>query len=133
MSLPVHSPVQKKISLSGENSNNFETSGIRIVEEQSTKNPSVRGYHNKEKEKRNSLSKKFSDDLETVKETKKIVKVKNLIDAEFIDGYNPQIQDNTIHPKLKFFVDTESVSESDRDLSSASFSSSENVQETNNK
>ncbi len=40
-----------------------------------------------------------------------------------------------MYPKLKFFIDTESISESDKDLSSASLSndSSENIQESNNK
>ena len=60
------------------------------------------------------------NDIEIVQE-KKIVKVKALIDEEFIDNYDPIIQDNS-NPKLKFFIDTESVSESDKDLSSASLS-----------
>ena len=134
MSLPIHSPVQKKISQNNDNSNNLESSGIKIVEESTIKKPSVKNYHNKEKEKKNSLQKKYSNDIEIVQETK-IVKVKSLIDSEFIDGYNPQIQDNTMYPKLKFFIDTESISESDKDLSSASLSndSSENIQESNNK
>ena len=134
MNLPIHSPSQKKISTNNENSNNLESSGIKIVEESTIKSPSLKNYRNKEKEKKNALLKKYSNDIEIVQETK-IVKVKNLIDSEFMDGYNPQIQDNTMHPKLKFFIDTESVSESDKDLSSASLSndSLENIQETNNK
>ena len=134
MNLPIHSPSQKKISTNNENSNNLESSGIKIVEESTIKSPSLKNYRNKEKEKKNALLKKYSNDIEIVQETK-IVKVKSLIDSEFIDGYNPQIQDNTMYPKLKFFIDTESISESDKDLSSASLSndSSENIQESNNK
>ena len=65
--------------------------------------------------------KKINNDIEIFSE-KKIVKVKNLINEEYINEYNPNIQNNNINNKLKFFVDTQSVSDSDRDLSSASLS-----------
>ena len=134
MSLPIHSPVQKKISLGNDNSNNNESSGIKIVDEQTTKSSNGKNYHNKEKEKKNAILKKINNDIEIVQETK-IVKVKNLMDDDFINEYDPKIQDNNINPKLKFFIDIESVSESDKDLSSASLSndSFENKQDTNNK
>ena len=136
MSLPIHSPVQKKISLGNDNSNNYESSGTKIVDEQTTKTSNGKNYHNKEKEKKNAILKKTNTftDIEIVQEAK-IVKVKNLMDDDFFNDYDPKIQDNNINPKLKFFIDNESVSESDKDLSSASLSndSFENKQDTNNK
>ena len=115
MRLPIHSPVQKKISLGNDNSNNNESSGIKIVDEQTTKSSNGKNYHNKEKEKKNAILKKINNDIEIVQETK-IVKVKNLMDDDFINEYDPKIQDNNINPKLKFFIDIESVSESDKDF-----------------
>ena len=134
MSLPIHSPVQKKISLGNDNSNNYESSGTKIVDEQTTKTSNGKNYHNKEKEKKNAILKKTNTDIEIVQEAK-IVKVKNLMDDDFFNDYDPKIQDNNINPKLKFFIDNESVSESDKDLSSASLSndSFENKKDTNNK
>ena len=134
MSLPIHSPVQKKISLGNDNSNNYESSGTKIVDEQTPKTSNGKNYHNKEKEKKNAILKKTNTDIEIVQEAK-IVKVKNLMDDDFFNDYDPKIQDNNINPKLKFFIDNESVSESDKDLSSASLSndSFENKQDTNNK
>ena len=134
MSLPIHSPVQKKISLGNDNSNNYESSSTKIVDEQTPKTSNGKNYHNKEKEKKNAILKKTNTDIEIVQEAK-IVKVKNLMDDDFFNDYDPKIQDNNINPKLKFFIDNESVSESDKDLSSASLSndSFENKQDTNNK
>ena len=134
MSLPIHSPVQKKISLGNDNSNNYESSGTKIADEQTTKTSNGKNYHNKEKEKKNAILKKTNTDIEIVQEAK-IEKVKNLMDDDFFNDYDPKIQDNNINPKLKFFIDNESVSESDKDLSSASLSndSFENKQDTNNK
>ena len=55
-------------------------------------------------------------------EEKKTVKVKDLIDNKCINEYDPEMQDNIKNPKLKFFIDCGSCSESEQDLSSASIS-----------
>ena len=117
------SSTHKKNVFNNENSINNDSSDIKIVEETIIKNPNGKNYQQKEKEKKKTKKdnvKKMKNDIEIVQE-KKIVKVKALIDEEFIDNYDPIIQDNS-NPKLKFFIDTESVSESDKDLSSASLS-----------
>ena len=117
------SSIHKKNIFNNENSINNDSSDIKIVEETIIKNPNGKNYQQKEKEKKKTKKdnvKKMKNDIEIVQE-KKIVKVKALIDEEFIDNYDPIIQDNS-NPKLKFFIDTESVSESDKDLSSASLS-----------
>ena len=132
MSLNEHSPSQKKNSKNNENFNNFESSGIQIIEETVSKTFNEkpgRLMHYKEKGKnkiKKDIHKKLnsSNEIEIVQE-QKIVKIKHLINNEFIDTYDPMIQDNKAHPKLKFFIDNESVSESDKDLSSASLSSEE--------
>lgn len=135
MLISEQSQTQKKISLNNENSINNESSEIKIVEETTVKNSNGKGYHLKEKDKssKKSTVKKISNDIEIVQE-KKIVKVKDLIDDDFINNYDPMIQDNSI-PKLNFFIDNESVSDSDKDLSSASISdeSMENNKDNNNK
>ena len=48
--------------------------------------------------------------------------MKDLIDKKYINEYQPEMQDNIKNPKLKFFIDCESCSESEQDLSSASIS-----------
>ena len=112
---------KKKISSNDENINNNEDSIINIIdEEEIIKNSKEKQVHYHHKEKTKNL-KKINNDIEIISE-KKIVKVKNLINDEYINEYNPNIQNNDINPKLKFFIDTESVSDSDRDLSSASLS-----------
>ena len=135
MIISEHSPTQKKIitNNNNENSINNESSEIKIVEESTVKNTDGKGYHHKEKDKNSKKSnvKKINNDIEIVQE-KKIVKVKTLIDDDFINEYDPMIQDNS-NPKLNFFIDNDSVSDSDRDLSSASLSneSMENNKEDN--
>ena len=117
------SSTHKKNVFNNENSINNDSSDIKIVEETIIKNPNGKNYQQKEKEKKKTKKdnvKKMKNDIEIVQE-KKIVKVKALFDDEFIDNYDPIIQDNS-NPKLKFFIDTESVSESNKDLSSASLS-----------
>ena len=113
--LPEKNYSQKKISLNDKNINNLEDSFIKIIEDEISKNSKERQVHQKKN------MKKINNDIEIISE-KKIVKVKNLINEEYINEYNPNIQNNNINPKLKFFVDTQSVSDSDRDLSSASLS-----------
>ena len=111
-------------NISNENSINNESSEIKIVEETIVKNLDGKKYHHKEKEKKKNkkdYNKKINNDIEIVQE-KKIVKVKNLINDEYLHNYDPMIQERSI-PKLKFFIDYESMSESDKDLSSASLSS----------
>ena len=118
------SSLHKKMAYNNENSINNDSSEIKIVEETIIKNPNGKAYHHKEKEKKKTKkdnAKKTNKDIEIVQE-KKIVKVKTLIDDDFIHNYDPMIQDSSI-PKLKFYIDYESMSESDKDLSSASLSS----------
>ena len=122
-----HSPTQKKISINNENYNNYDTSGIQIIEESNTNNSNEKTVHHKEKGKKQikkNILKKINNEIEIVQE-QKIVKIKELINDEYINSYDPIMQDNTVFPKLSFFVDNESVSESDKDLSSASLSSEE--------
>ena len=112
----------KKISLNNENSINNESSEIKIVEETTVPKILNEKSHRKGKEKlKNSILKKIND-IEILQE-EKIVKAKTFIDNEYINNYDPMMQDHTICPKLKFYIDNESVSESDKDLSSASLSS----------
>ena len=121
MSIQEHNFQQKKFSINNENSNNLENSEIKINEGQISKSPKDNNQsHHKEKIKNNFL-KKINNEAEAISETK-VVKVKDLIDDEYINDYNPIIQNNNINPKLQFFVDCESVSESDKDLSSGSLS-----------
>ena len=134
MILNEHSPIQKKISLNNENSNNLESSGIQIIEDSNTNNSNEKPTHHKEKGKKpikKHIYKKINNDIQIIQE-QKIVKVKNLINDEYINNYDPILQDNTVYPKLKFFVDNESASESDRELSSASLSSEEMDNNNNN-
>ena len=107
-------------------------STLKIIENPTTKTSNEKPYHHKEKDKlKNTQLKKANNENDDIKE-KKIVKVRNLIDDEFINDYNPEIQNNEINPKLNFFVDCESVSESDKDLSSASLSKDEDDEEQKN-
>ena len=123
---------QKKISSNNENIINMDDSTLKVIEDPTTKTPNEKPYHYKEKDKiKNILPKKANNENDDIKE-KKIVKVRNLIDDEFINDYNPEIQNNEINPKLNFFVDCESVSESDKDLSSASLSKDEDDEEQKN-
>ena len=86
----------------------------------------------KEKSKiKNAILKKLNNDVEIVEETK-ITKVKDLMDNKFINEYDPEIQDNTKNPQLKFYIDCESCSESEQDLSSASISD-ESMDKTDSK
>ena len=127
MNFNEHSPAQKKISINNENSNNYDSSGIQIIEESNTNNSNEKTINHKEKGKKQikkQILKKISNDIEIVQE-QKIVKIKDLINDDYINSYDPIMQDNTVFPKLRFFVDNESVSESDIDLSSASLSSEE--------
>ena len=120
---------QKKISLNNENNNNMMDSTIKVVEDQTAKPSTEKPYHHKEKDKiKNNLLKKANNENDSIKE-KNIVKVRSLIDDEFINDYNPEIQNNVINPKLDFFVNCESVSESDKDLSSASLSKDEDEEQ----
>ena len=48
--------------------------------------------------------------------------LKKFIDDVYIKDYTPDIQNHTLYPKLEFYIDCNSVSESDKELSSASFS-----------
>ena len=125
MSIQESNDSQKKISLNNENNNNMVDSTIKIIEDPSSKTINEKSYHHKEKDKlKGAPLKKTNNDNDDLKE-KNIVKVKDLIDDEYINDYNPEIQNHVINPKLNFFVDCESVSDSDKDLSSASLSKGE--------
>ena len=120
---------QKKIAVNNENNINMVDSTLKLIEDSTTKTPNEKPYHHKEKDKiKNTLPKKANNENDIIKE-KKIVKVRNLIDDEYINDYNPEMQNNVINPKLNFFVDCESVSESDKELSSASLSKDEEDEE----
>ena len=120
---------QRKINLGKDNNNHIMDLAFKIIEEEANKMTTEKIYHSKEKEKiKNSLLKKSK-----IKKEKKTIKVRNLIDDEFIHEYNPEMQNNIINPKLNFFIDCESVSESDKDLSSASLSIDEDGQKDSNK
>ena len=124
MSFSEQASNQKKITLNNENSINNESSEIKIVEETTLPKTSNDKYRrNKAKDKiKNAIMKKTNNEVEIVQE-KNIVKAKTFIDNEYINNYDPMMQDHNTYPKLKFFIDTESVSETDKDLSSASLSS----------
>ena len=117
---------KKQKSDNNENTNINESSDIQIVEEDRNKNPKTksmpRNGNEKARLKKNNAHKLNSEKLEIVQEEKS-VKIKNIIDEEYMNRYDPQIQDNALNPKLKFFIDNESISESDKNLSSASLSS----------
>ena len=120
---------QKKTSFNNENNNNNMDPTLKGIEDPTTKAPNEKPYLHKEKDKlKNTQLKKVNNENDVIKE-KKIVKVRDLIDDEFINDYNPEMQNNAINPKLNFFVDCESVSESDKDLSSASLSKDEEDEE----
>ena len=88
------------------NTENSEDSSIKVIDEKSFS----KTYFKKKKIKSNKEN-----------ESKK-VKVKELCDDKFINDYDPQLQNNKINPKLKFFIDCQSLSESDKELSSPSVS-----------
>ena len=107
-----------------ENIINLVDSDSKKEEETKHRSPSLKAIQNKEKEKsriKNAILKKLNNEGEIVEE-KKTVKVKDLIDNKCINEYDPVMQDNIKNPKLKFFIDCESCSESEQDLSSASIS-----------
>ena len=116
-----------------ENVINLGDSDSKKEEEIKYRSPSTKALHMKEKEKskiKNAILKKLNNEIEIVEEIKN-VKVKDLIDNKFIKEYDPEMQDNDKYPKLNFFIDCGSCSESEQDLSSASISqdSTENKNE----
>ena len=116
--------MQEKEPKNKENMINLGESDSKKLDESKHRSPSINGNHAKEKEKtkiKNAILKKINNDVEIVEE-KKTVKVKDLIDNKYINEYQPEMQDNIKNPKLKFFIDCESCSESEQDLSSASIS-----------
>ena len=126
---------QIKESKNKENIINLGDSDSKKSEDTKHKNPSIKAMQMKEKEKskiKNAIFKKLNaNDVEIVEETK-ITKVKDLMDNKFINEYDPEIQDNTKNPQLKFYIDCESCSESEQDLSSASISD-ESMDKTDSK
>ena len=86
--------------------------------------------------KRNKAAKKFMKSYQKIinkiekatninndiNENTKSIKVSEFIDDDYINDYDPEIQNHNLYPKLNFFVSCQSVSESDQDLSSASLS-----------
>ena len=130
MSIQESNNSQRKINLGKDNNNNLMDLAFKIIEEEANKMTTEKIYHSKEKDKmKNSLLKKSK----VAKEKKRMIKVRNLMDDEFMHDYNPEMQNNIINPKLHFFIDCESVSESDKDLSSASLSKDEEDQKDRNK
>ena len=128
-----HTTIHNKEPKNKENVINLGDSDSKKVEENKHRSPSLKATQIKEKEKsrlKNSFLKKLNNEVEIVEEMKN-VKVKDLIDNKFINEYDPEIQDNKKYPKLNFFIDCESCSESEQDLSSASISeeSTENKKE----
>ena len=130
-----HASTHNKESKNKENVINLGDSDSKKIEEKEVKHrsPSLKAMQMKEKEKskiKNAILKKISNDVEIVEETKN-VKVKDLMDNKFINDYDPEMQDNVKYPKLNFFINYESCSESEQDLSSASISqeSTENRKE----
>ena len=69
----------------------------------------------------NKTEKATNIDKET-NENIKSIKVRELYDDNYLNDYDPDIQNNNLYPKLNFYISCESVSESDKDLSSASLS-----------
>ncbi len=116
--------LQEKEPKNKENVINLGDSNSKKLYESKGHSPIIKGVHTKEKEKtkiKNAILKKINNDVEIVEE-KKAVKVKDFIDNKYINEYKPEMQDNITNPKLKFFIDCESCSESEQDLSSASIS-----------
>ena len=113
--------LQEKDSKNKENLINLSESDSKKLDEGKHRSSSS---HQKEKEKtkiKNAILKKLNNDVEIIEE-KKTVKVKDLMDNKYINEYDPEIQDNIKNPKINFFIDCESCSESEQDLSSASIS-----------
>ena len=116
-----------------ENVINLGDSDSKRLEDIKHRSPSKKAIQIIEKEKsriKNAILKKLNSDIEIVEETKN-VKVKDLMDNKFINEYDPEMQDNIKYPKMNFFIDCGSCSESEQDLSSASISqeSTENKKE----
>ena len=116
--------LQEKDSKSKENLINLSESDSKKLDEGKHLSSSSKVGNPKEKEKtkiKNAILKKLNNDVEIIEE-KKTVKVKDLMDNKYINEYDPEIQDNIKNPKINFFIDCESCSESEQDLSSASIS-----------
>ena len=116
--------LQEKDSKSKENLINLSESDSKKLDEGKHRSSSSKVGNPKEKEKtkiKNAILKKINNDVEIIEE-KKTVKVKDLMDNKYINEYDPEIQDNIKNPKINFFIDCESCSESEQDLSSASIS-----------
>ena len=116
--------LQEKDSKNKENLINLSESDSKKLDEGKHRSSSSKVGHQKEKEKtkiKNAILKKLNNDVEIIEE-KKAVKVKDLMDNKYINEYDPEIQDNIKNPKINFFIDCESCSESEQDLSSASIS-----------
>ena len=119
-----HISINNKESKNKENVINLADSDSKKIEDIKHRNSSMKNKQEKEKEKsriKTSIIKKLNNEIEIVEETKNY-KVKDLMDNNFINEYDPEMQDNVKYPKLKFFIDCGSCSESEQDLSSASIS-----------
>ena len=128
-----HISINNKESNNKENVINLADSDSKKIEDIKHRNSSMKNKQEKEKEKsriKTSIIKKLNNEIEIVEETKNY-KVKDLMDNNFINEYDPEMQDNVKYPKLNFFIDCGSCSESEQDLSSPSISeeSAENKKE----
>ena len=124
MSSKEHISLHSKEPKNKENVINLADSDSKKIEDIKHRNSSMKNIQSKEKEKsriKTSIMKKLNNEIEIVEETKNY-KVKDLMDNNFINEYDPEMQDNVKYPKLKFFIDCGSCSESEQDLSSASIS-----------
>ena len=94
-----HVTIHNKEQKNKENMINLGDSDSKKVEEKENKHrsPSLKAMQMKEKEKsriKNAILKKINNEVEIVEETKN-VKVKDLMDNKFLNGYDPEMQDNT--------------------------------------
>ena len=77
-------------------------------------------------EKATNINNETNDNL-------KSIKIRELYDDNYLNDYDPDIQNNNLYPKLNFYISCQSVSESDKDLSSASLSDDNSYKINNTK
>ena len=91
-----HISINNKESKNKENVINLADSDSKKIEDIKHRNSSMKNKQEKEKEKsriKTSIIKKLNNEIEIVEETKNY-KVKDLMDNNFINEYDPEMQDN---------------------------------------
>ena len=113
----MNSQTEKKNTTNNENKINSQIEKSNISDGRSF----LDKYPNLKEKEKNLILKKINSGIEIIPERNNL-KVKELIDEEFLGEYDPQIQNNTKNPKLNFYIRCNSMSESDMEYSSESIS-----------